>query len=117
MDFLPSEYTTRRKTPDPWDSSSLLISYISFYSPLSLRQCLETPCDKAKRIRVILTAHRGGIDIKSRLLQPRRDRDVIANEAGHVAAHKYVVAEEAAGTLHFRVVTLVHHCNNGRTQR
>lgn len=56
-----------------------------------------------------LTSHRGGVDVERRLLKPRRDGDVIANETGHVASHKHVVAEETAGTLHFRIVTLIYH--------
>lgn len=59
----------------------------------------------------LLTAHCGGINIEDWFLEPRRDRDVIANKTGHVAAHEHVVAEEAAGILHFRIVTLVYHCN------
>lgn len=62
-------------------------------------------------LSALLTAHRGGVDIESRFLKPRRDGDVFADEARHVAAHKHIIAEEAAGTLHFRIVTLVHHCN------
>jgi len=58
-----------------------------------------------------LTAHRGGVDIEGRFLEPRRDGDVIADETGHVAAYKHVIAEETAGALHFRIVTLIHHCN------
>lgn len=59
----------------------------------------------------LLTAHCGRINIENWFLEPRRDRDVITNKTGHVTAHKYIVAEEAAGALHFRIVTLVYHCN------
>lgn len=60
---------------------------------------------------LLLTAHCGRVNIENWFLEPRRDRDVIANKTWHVAAHKYIVAEEAAGTLHFRIVTLIYHCN------
>lgn len=57
----------------------------------------------------LLTSHRGRVDVEGRFLKPRRNGNVVANETGHVASHKYVVAEETAGTLHFRIVTLIHH--------
>lgn len=64
---------------------------------------------------VLLTSHRRRVDVERRLLEPRRNGDVVTNETGYVASHKYVVAEETAGTLHFRIVTLVHHCNTQTT--
>lgn len=59
----------------------------------------------------LLTAHCGRVNIENWFLEPRRDRNVIANKTGQVAAHKYIVAEETARTLHFRIVTLGYHCN------
>lgn len=58
----------------------------------------------------LLTAGQRRVDVERGLLQPGRDRHVVAHERRYVAFDEHVAAGEAARILHLRIVALVDHC-------
>lgn len=58
---------------------------------------------------IALTTLRGGVNVKGRVLEPGRDRDVFLDEGRYLAPEHPGVARQDVGVSHLHLVLLAHH--------
>lgn len=58
---------------------------------------------------IALTTLRGGVNVKGRVLEPGRDRDILLHEGRYLAPEYPGVARQDIGISHLHLILLAHH--------